>query len=105
MDQIEDFVRAGYEFVGVIGVSGSPLCGVRRTLDMNRATEFIAEKKLDDIERESMNAEGIRRAVVDGSGWLMEAVAARMRRRKLEAPLYEYDLMTELGGEKAPLPF
>ena len=35
--QIGDFVRAGYTFVGVVGVSGSPLCGVHRVLDLARA--------------------------------------------------------------------
>ncbi len=102
--QIEDFVRGGYELVGVVGISGSPLCGINRTLDLRRSAEFIASKRLDDLERKSLNAEGIQAAVIKGRGFLMQAIAEQMAKRNLDVTFYEYDLMTELGGDKAPIP-
>jgi hypothetical protein len=40
--QIHDYIRSGFSVVGVVGVDGSPSCGVTWTLDMQRAMDALA---------------------------------------------------------------
>jgi predicted secreted protein len=42
--QMKDYRKAGYKIVGVVGIDGSPTCGVRRCLSMEKSTEFFAKQ-------------------------------------------------------------
>lgn len=39
-DQIQDYEKAGFSVLGLIGVDASPSCGVRQNLQMREALEL-----------------------------------------------------------------
>jgi transposase-like protein len=41
-DDIADYLRSGFEVVEIVGVGGSPSCGVSTTLDLDRAIAAMA---------------------------------------------------------------
>jgi len=86
---IRDYVTAGYEVVGIVGVDDSPSCGVRRTLDVKRALPVIAS--LDDaVDRETFNARAVRDCLVPGRGFFISALRRALARCSLEVPMLEY---------------
>lgn len=98
--EINDWAKSGYDVVGIIGISGSPSCGVNTTLDLKKGTSYIANIKAADIVRERFNEEGICQAVIDGKGIYIQALQKELARRKLKIPFFEHDLMAELKANK-----
>ena len=48
---VEDYVRSGFEVVGIVGVGASPSCGVCTTLDARRSISAAASCPLARIDR------------------------------------------------------
>ncbi len=94
--EIADWRRSGHEVLGIIGVRGSPSCGVHDTLDLHKGAAFIGLLTPDEVERERLNRDGIRAAMVPGRGYYIAALQAELDRRGLEVPFYEHDLVAEL---------
>ena len=49
--QIEDYLDSGYTVVGVVGVDGSPSCGVGKTLDLQRSFDAIRKLRSNRSRR------------------------------------------------------
>ena len=96
--QIADYRAAGCAVVGVVGVDGSPSCGVRRTLAVGRAVEGLADLRPGTETRERANAI-IRDAAVPGEGPFVAALRAELARRRIAVPFLAHDLLGELAGE------
>ena len=94
--QIRDYRRSGYEVAGVVGVGGSPSCGVRTTLDVNGWLDVVGRYRLRELDRRRTNSEAVEANAVPGSGWFIEALA---RHLPPEIPLLEHDLLAELRIE------
>jgi hypothetical protein len=98
--QIEDYLVSGYSVLGVIGVDGSPSCGVHTTLDFERSAELAAGLDLDAINVDQMNTL-VRQGLTDGSGLFTSALQRELRRRHRELHYSAHDLIGELNGETA----
>lgn len=94
---IDDYLRSGFAVVGVVGVAGSPSCGVRRTLDLRRAVEAMAACPLAGLDRGAFNREVIAFNLVAGEGLFVRALRRALRRRGVRVPLEEHDLLSETG--------
>lgn len=101
---MEDYLRAGFEVVGIVGIGGSPSCGVRQRLDLAAAAEVLAAADLDRLDREALNREAIAANVVAGEGLFMAAVRRQVQRRHLEVRFLEHDLLAEMTGQPIPAP-
>jgi predicted secreted protein len=83
LHEMEAFVVAGYEIVGIVGMDGSPNCGVRRTCtgytggEMRSGEEF--ERQLSRLN------------MVEGRGVFMEVLEGLLKRRNLHIPLLSVD--------------
>ncbi|MFN8512661.1 MAG: hypothetical protein U0232_03190 [Thermomicrobiales bacterium] len=84
--------------VGVVGVDGSPSCGVHRTLAVGRAVEGLADLRPGTETREQVNAI-IRDTAVPGEGLFVAALRAELARRRIAVPFLAHDLLGELAGE------
>lgn len=84
LDQLEAFTRAGYEIVGLVGVDGSPNCGVRVTCEGFQGGEPGAP------EVDLPGQLGCLRAV-PGQGVFMQALTAMAEERGLRLPLMAVD--------------
>ena len=56
--QVEDYARHGYEIAAVIGVDGSPTCGVNKTVTGNWGGEFNEENRYDERLKTLKEAKG-----------------------------------------------
>lgn len=102
--EITDYDRSGVEVSGVVGVGPSPSCGVVRTLDVRRSLEVIAACPLAEASTEWLNAELMSSAMVAGQGMFTRALRSEIRRRGLDVPFREHDLIAELRGRPGPGP-
>ena len=89
VDDIEDHLVSGCEVRGVVGVAGSPSCGVHTTLDLSTALAAVAR-----ASRASVSADWLRDTVVGpaqrpGSGLFVQALHAELARRGLRVPVTE----------------
>jgi predicted secreted protein len=99
--ELADYRRSGYRIVGVVGVDGSPSCGVRRTLDLDRAIGALAGCDPTSTDAATFNARVVLDCVVPGQGMFIEALRSELRRRRLAVPFHAHDLPGELRGQRA----
>jgi uncharacterized protein YbbK (DUF523 family) len=96
VSDIEDYVRSGFEVAGIVGVGGSPSCGVCTTLDLRRSLEVVAGCPLVMLDRRVMNEEAITACLSEGEGLFIIALHHELRRKQLALRWYEHDLLSEI---------
>lgn len=96
--EIEDYRNSGLGVVGVVGVDGSPSCGVGTIVDMKRSFDYLASFGVDEIDRNKMNELAVMECLAEGSGLFIEALKNRLARRSLRVDFYAYDLAAEITG-------
>ena len=94
--EIRDYRRAGYEVVGLVGVAGSPTCGVRTTLDMGSWLEMVGRYRPDELDARRVNAAVVASAE-PGRGLFISAVLGRLARSGTTVSLLEHDMLDELA--------
>ena len=98
--EIADYLDSGYTVIGVVGIDGSPSCGVGKTLDLERSFDSLASVDTASITAEKMNAI-VRRNLIVGSGLFTDALEEELRKRRIKVPFLAHDLIGELEGEKS----
>jgi uncharacterized protein YbbK (DUF523 family) len=96
---IEDYVRSGFEVVGIVGVGGSPSCGVWRRLDLRRSLEVVARCPLARLNRRVMNEEVVAACLSEGEGLFVAAMKRELSRKHLSIRWLEHDLLSEIRGQ------
>jgi predicted secreted protein len=97
--EIADYRRSGFEVPAVVGVGASPSCGVLSTLDMRRTVDGVIRCDLATLDRERFNRDVIAGNVVSGEGIFVTELRRAFRRRSIEVPFLQHDLMAELSGK------
>jgi predicted secreted protein len=87
---IADYARSGFQIVGIVGVGGSPSCGVLHTLDIDRSLQAVASLDLNAIDRQTFNERAVRACLVEGDGLYIRALRLQLRRRGLSVPFIEH---------------
>jgi predicted secreted protein len=98
--EVADYRRAGFDVVGIVGVDGSPSCGVRRTLDVARAADALARCDPTATDATAFNERVVRASIIPGYGLFTAALRRRLRRRRLGVAWFGHDLMAELDGRR-----
>ena len=83
VDQIEDFAANGYEIRAIIGVDGSPTCGVHYRAEGDWAGEVGYEYGIDERIRTAHMEEG--------SGTMMQVLHEMLAARGLDIPFCALD--------------
>ena len=96
-DQVNDYLVSGYSVIGVVGVDGSPSCGVSTTLDTGKAVELIASLDIETITVGQMNTI-IRQCMMDGEGLFTVLLQAELKKRCIDVPYRSHDLIAEING-------
>jgi predicted secreted protein len=95
--QIKDYLASGFSVVGVMGIDGSPSCGVNKTLDFRRSFESAACIDMETVTVEHMNAI-ISEALIDGRGIFMGMLQDELGKRFIHVPFTAHDLIAEIQG-------
>jgi hypothetical protein len=101
--EIADYVRNGFEVVEVVGVGGSPSCGVATTLDLDRALAALACAAAPRDPRVT-NRDVVTRNVVEGRGLFFAWLDRALRSRGIDITYREHDLVSELTDAGAVAP-
>jgi predicted secreted protein len=96
--EIGDYTRSGYTVQAVVGIGGSPSCGVRTTLDLPTALGTIARCDPAQLDRREFNNRAIVANARRGEGLFVAALRRQLRRRRLDVPFDEHDLIAEISG-------
>jgi hypothetical protein len=96
--QVDDYLRSGFTVLGIVGVDGSPSCGVARTLDIRRSAERLAELDPETVTVGEVTAL-VRECVTAGEGLFTAALRAELHRRRISVAFPAHDLVAELTGE------
>ncbi len=94
-NQIRDYETSGMAVLGIIGVDGSPSCGVHKTLDLRTVLEGVAQMDRNGATSKDMNRV-VREAVMSGQGMYIELLRNELDRRQLATPMSAHDLIEEL---------
>jgi predicted secreted protein len=95
---IADYQRSGFAVVGLIGVDGSPSCGVTQTLAIDPALAAVAACDPASVDRVHFNERVIRANLVRGEGLFTASIRREMRRRGLRVGMVAHDLTAEVEG-------
>lgn len=93
--EMRDYRRSGFEVTGVVGVAGSPSCGVSKTLDVRSWLESVGSCPLAELDAARVN-QAVLDAAKPGRGWFIAALAGRMERAGAGVSLVEHDLLREV---------
>lgn len=97
--EIKDYLESGFEVLGIIGIAGSPSCGVTRALDIRKSFEFLANTDMDGLDRKRMNELGVEELIIEGKGFFIEAIEKELKKKNINVRFYEHDLGSEIKGE------
>lgn len=97
VDEIADYIRSGFTVVGIVGIDGSPTCGVNQGIDVRSFVRDVSRVDLVQLTAREQNAL-VRRHAIPGRGLFMEELARQLAVRHLDVPLLAHDLLAELDG-------
>ena len=101
---IVDYRRSGITVAGVVGIGGSPSCGVSTTLDLRASLEVLAGCPAPALTRELVNEQAVLDCRLPGEGLFIQALGRQLARRSCPLSALEHDLAGELhGGTRTPL--
>jgi predicted secreted protein len=93
---IGDYVRSGQSVQAVLGVGGSPSCGVRTTLNLKGVLDAIAASDPTQLNTDDFNRRVIVAHAQPGQGMFIAALRRQLRRRRLDVPFDQHDLIAEI---------
>ncbi len=96
--RVVDYRDSGLDVAAIVGVDGSPSCGLTRTMDMPIALDRLCEVDRDTITVAEMN-KIVRDAGAAGRGLYTEAVQHQLQQRGLDVTYLAHDLLAELDGQ------
>ena len=100
--QISDYIASRMEVVAIVGVDGSPSCGVARRLNMKQAFVLLGNLQPGSATRGDVN-NVIRSTQTSGAGLYVAALRAELQRRQVRVPFVAHDLLAELDERPLPL--
>lgn len=89
--EIADYRSGGYEVTAVIGVEGSPSCGVRRSLDLHRAARELIDLPVERIDRRNFHRAVLGGAAVHDSGMFVSAIRRALARRGIAIEIRSHE--------------
>lgn len=98
--QVRDYQTSGFLVLGVIGVDGSPTCGVQKTLDIREVADGLARLDRSTVNTDEVNRL-IRASVVAGQGLYIRLLKEELDKLGVSTAMIAHDLIAELEGRPA----
>jgi len=103
IEEISDYIKSGFEVVGIIGVKGSPSCGVSASLDLKRSADYLVNIDIKTINKETLNNDLYKTCLSNSRGLFIEALKKEIGKLNIDIPFLEHDLISELKGENTKI--
>ncbi len=101
--EIIDYENAGYEVTGILGIDGSPTCGVLKAINMKRAFDFYASCSLESLNRAEFNEKLYGLCLGDMSGIYISELKRLLKKNGREINFYSHSLIDEMNGKKTKM--
>jgi hypothetical protein len=92
---VRDYRSSDYEVTAIVGVDGSPSCGIETTLDPGA---YLAGVSTGPISVDRQNW-AVHQAATLGRGIFIAEIQNHLRRNHLSVPFLAHDLLAELDGK------
>jgi uncharacterized protein YbbK (DUF523 family) len=92
--QVADYRKNRLEVVGVIGIAGSPSCGVHTTLDLPAAVDVLRHCPLAQLNRRMLTDHVVGAHTQPGRGLFITALQRQLAKRRIGVRFEEYDFAT-----------
>lgn len=79
VSQVSDYLKHGFECVGIVGVDGSPTCGVNVTVKGPWCGDFVEENPYEERIKSAVMAEE--------KGIMIEELMAMLKERNIQVPV------------------
>jgi predicted secreted protein len=96
---LEDYKKSGFDIIGIVGVDGSPTCGISTCLDMKKSFDYCAGLNIESIDRKNYNKEMYDRCLKQGKGLFFLEMDKALKRKKIAITYYSHDLVREMNSE------
>jgi predicted secreted protein len=98
VSEIRDYINSGFDVVGIVGIKGSPSCGVSAALDLNKSAEFAASLDIETLDKEYFNENCYKTCLINKSGIFFDELKQELSANNIEVKFFEHDLLAELQG-------
>ena len=98
-----DYRDSGVDVVGLVGIAGSPSCGVETTLDLPAAVDVLCRCPLARLDERVVRNEAVEAHTLPGQGLFVTALQREFTRRGLGVRFDEYDFAASPGSGSAPM--
>ena len=88
---VAEYRDCGVDVVGLVGIAGSPSCGVETTLDLPAAVDVLTRCPLARLDRRLVRDEAVGAHRVPGRGIFVSALQREFTRRGLDTRFVEHD--------------
>lgn len=96
--EMADYQASGYEVVGVVGIDGSPSCGVNTTLDIKSSYDYFSKTSRNDLHRETFNKNLYAECLRKGRGIFTLALKKACEKKGINLKFFSHDLVAEVNG-------
>ncbi len=105
VSEIRDYMDSGFEVCGIVGIKGSPSCGVSAALDMKKSAEFAADMNIETLNREYFNQNCYKKCMENKSGLFVDALNRELAKKNIHVKFFEHDLLLEIEGKASNVNF
>jgi predicted secreted protein len=95
--EVADYLASGMQVQAVVGVDGSPSCGVSTTMDLTSALERVTRLAPASFTPAVLNRE-LRACVTAGRGMFTAELRRDLERRRITIVFTAHDLVAELAA-------
>jgi len=105
VSEIRDYIDSGFEVCGIIGIKGSPSCGVSAALDLKKSAQFAADLDFRTLSRDYFNENCYKKCIAERSGLFFEELKKKLSARSINVKFFEHDLPGEISGKESNVNF
>lgn len=99
---VNDYIKNDYEVVGMIGIDGSPTCGVAKTLDLSKF-DSLADINPKEIDRIKFNNFIYENLLKEGEGLYTKILREKLERTEIHILFLSHNLIDEMRGIKCEI--
>jgi len=105
VSEIKDYMDSGFEVMGIIGIKGSPSCGVSASMDLKKSADFVAQLDIEKINKVYVNDYFYKKCMVNKSGLFFNELKKELSAHHVSVKFFEHDLLMEMEGKVSHINF
>ncbi len=97
---IQDYINSGLEIIGIVGIDGSPTCGVNANLSMWKSFQYISGLSINSLNRKDYNNNLYKTCLEQGNGIFIKLLSNKLKRKRINIKMFSFNLEDEMNRKK-----